>query len=128
MLLHILMTLAYLLYIVYAPSPLYEDIHRNRVEVIAEMLNLAAVCTLAQFCRASEFTKSQLSAISIQYIVILALLVILIITYAVYARRVQKSADQRKKYLNELRESIWAAARNAHLERQRTTGQNAVLS
>ena len=60
---HILMTLAYLCYILYAPSPLFEDEHRNRVEVIAELLNMTAICILFQFTRGEEYNETQKQAI-----------------------------------------------------------------
>ena len=55
----ILMTLAYISYIVYFPSNLFEDVHRYRVEVIAELLNMMAVCFLFQFSRGNEYNDSQ---------------------------------------------------------------------
>ena len=55
---HIGLTLAYLCYILSAESNLFEDVHRNRVEVIAEFLNLTAVCILFQFTRGDEYTAA----------------------------------------------------------------------
>ena len=102
--LHSLTILAYLIYIVAAESNLYEDEQRNRVEVIAEMLNLMAVCTLQQCTRGNEFNDSQKHSISIVFLTTLALLVLLSITYAVYSLLQRRRAKKRQNELLDQRD------------------------
>ena len=104
MLAHIVLTLAYLCYVLSAQSNLFEDVHRNRAEVTAELLNLMAVCTLQQFTRGGEFNETQRLWISIVFITCLVLLILLTLTYAVYSLVRDCKAKRRDKELLDSKE------------------------
>ena len=86
---------------------MFEDGHRKRLEVTAELLNLVATVTLMQFCRGGEeYDEDSQMWISILFITTLALLTILSIAYAVL-KKVEERRDQRR--LTELYEAAWQA-------------------